>query len=108
MLDRSPVTDGDWLLVLDDDVRLPSGFLDNFLFLAERFDLAIAQPAHRSYSHAAWSSLGAGPEASCARRPFVEIGPVGGVSGPHILHAAAVPAPQGRLGAGQPLVGAGG
>jgi len=107
MLDRSPVTDGDWLLVLDDDVRLPSGFLDNFLFLAERFDLAIAQPAHRSYSHAPGRSLGAGPEASCARRPRGDRAG-GGVSGPHILHAAAVPAPQGRLGAGQPLVGAGG
>lgn len=76
MLDRSPVTDGDWLLVLDDDVRLPSGFLDNFLFLAERFDLAIAQPAHRSYSHAAWSVTRRRPRSVVRETAFVEIGPV--------------------------------
>ncbi len=51
----SPSTDGhDWLLVIDDDVELPRGFLDRFLFLCERFSLALAQPAHRLDSHAAW------------------------------------------------------
>ena len=44
----------DWLLVVDDDVELPRGFLDRFLFLCERFSLALAQPAHRLDSHAAW------------------------------------------------------
>ena len=30
----------DWLLALDDDVALPRGFLDEFVFLAERFGCA--------------------------------------------------------------------
>ena len=40
--------------VIDDDVELPRGFLDRFLFLCERFSLDLAQPAHRLHSHAAW------------------------------------------------------
>ena len=51
----SPAAGHDWLLVIDDDVALPRGFLDRFLLLAERFGLRLAQPAHRLHSHAAWS-----------------------------------------------------
>src|SRR5437660_1457014 len=55
LLAARPAAGHDWLLVVDDDVVLPRGFLDRFLFLAERFDLRLAQPAHRRHSHAAWS-----------------------------------------------------
>ncbi len=41
----------DWLIVTDDDVRLPPGFLDTFLFVAETAGLKIAQPAHRCRSY---------------------------------------------------------
>ena len=44
----------DWLLVVDDDVEAPRGFLDRFLGAAERYGFALAQPAHRLASHAAW------------------------------------------------------
>ena len=50
----NPLDDYDWLLIFDDDVVLPRGFLDAFLFLCERFDLTLAQPAHKHWSHAAW------------------------------------------------------
>lgn len=66
----------DWLLVLDDDVALPRGFLDEFLFLAERFDLALAQPAHRARSHAAWQVTRRQPLSLVRETAFVEIGPV--------------------------------
>ena len=48
LLERNPPDGHDWLLVLDDDVALPRGFLDAFLFLVERFGLQLAQPAHRA------------------------------------------------------------
>ncbi len=65
----------DWLIVMDDDVALPRGFLDAFLFLAERFGLQLAQPAHRRHSHAAWSLTRRA--ASVVRETaWVEIGPV--------------------------------
>jgi GT2 family glycosyltransferase len=66
----------DWLLILDDDVDLPPGFLDRFLALAERFDLRLAQPAHRLRSHAAWRLTRRRPWSLVRETRFVEIGPV--------------------------------
>jgi GT2 family glycosyltransferase len=66
----------DWLLVIDDDVELPHGFLDRFLFLCERFSLQLAQPAHRLHSHAAWPVTRRQPGSVVRETPFVEIGPV--------------------------------
>ena len=66
----------DWLVVLDDDVSLPRGFLDGLVFLAERFDFRLAQPAHRRRSHAAWEVTRRRPGLVARRTAFVEIGPV--------------------------------
>ena len=66
----------DWLLVVDDDVVLPPGFLDRFLALAERFGLKLAQPAHRLASHAAWPVTRRRPASVARETAFVEIGPV--------------------------------
>jgi len=66
----------DWLLVLDDDIVLPGGFLDRFLFLAERFDLDLAQPAHQLASHAAWRVTRRRAASAVRETSFVEIGPV--------------------------------
>jgi hypothetical protein len=76
MLERTPADEQDWLLLLDDDVRLPGDFLDVFLFLAERFDLSMAQPAHRRYSHAAWTVTRRRRASLVRETAFVEIGPV--------------------------------
>jgi len=75
LLADHPLDGRDWLLVLDDDVALPEGFLDRFLFVCERFGFALAQPAHRHRSHAAWPVTRR--RAAVARLTrFVEIGPV--------------------------------
>jgi GT2 family glycosyltransferase len=66
----------DWLLVVDDDVALPRGFLDAFIALAEEADLVLAQPAHRLYSHAAWPVTRRRTRGLVRRSAFVEIGPV--------------------------------
>ncbi len=66
----------DWLLVVDDDIVLARGFLDRFLFLAERFELDLAQPAHRRASHAAWQVTRRRPHSLVRETAFVEIGPV--------------------------------
>ncbi|PZS10162.1 MAG: hypothetical protein DLM64_09165 [Solirubrobacterales bacterium] len=76
LLAEHPVHDSDWLLVIDDDVSLPFGFLDAFLFLAERFELRLAQPAHRRRSHAAWAVTRRHPASVVRETAFVEIGPV--------------------------------
>lgn len=76
LLTAHPPTECDWLLVIDDDVTLPPGFLDRFVFLAEHFDLALAQPAHRFRSHAAWPVTRRRPESLVRETGFVEIGPL--------------------------------
>jgi GT2 family glycosyltransferase len=68
--------DHDWLLVIDDDIVLPRGFLDRLLFLAERFELDLVQPAHRARSHAAWRVTRRRAGAIAHETRFVEIGPV--------------------------------
>jgi len=63
-------------LIVDDDVELPRGFLDRFLFLCERFSLQLAQPAHRLSSHAAWPQTRRRAGSVVHETRFVEIGPV--------------------------------
>lgn len=76
LLEQNPPGGYDWLLALDDDVALPAGFLDIFIFLAERFGLRLAQPAHRHRSHAAWQVTRRRPASLVRETAFVEIGPV--------------------------------
>jgi hypothetical protein len=76
LLREHPPAGHDWLLVLDDDVALPRGFLDSFIFLAERFQLRLAQPAHQRRSHAAWAVTRRRPDSVVRETGLVEIGPV--------------------------------
>lgn len=66
----------DWLLLVDDDVWLPHGFFDAFVFCCERHRLELAQPAHAYASHAAWPVTRRRPGVIVRETRFVEIGPV--------------------------------
>jgi len=76
LLAEHPAAGHDWLLVVDDDVVLPRGFLDAFLLLAEEAGLLLAQPAHRLLSHAAWPVTRRRAASLVRHTAFVEIGPV--------------------------------
>ena len=76
LLEAHPPAAYDWLLAVDDDVALPRRFLDDFIFLAERFGLRLAQPAHRHRSHAAFAVTRRGAGSVARETAFVEIGPV--------------------------------
>jgi hypothetical protein len=76
LLAANPADGYDWLLIVDDDVAVARGFLDAFVFLAERFDLALAQPAHRWRSHAAYSVTRRRPGSVVREIGFTEIGPL--------------------------------
>ena len=95
---ESSIGDHDWLLLIDDDVLLPRGFLDRFLFLAERFSLDLAQPAHRLSSHAAWPLTRRRPFSVVRETPFVEIGPVTAFS--RRTFSTLLPFPELRMGWG--------
>jgi hypothetical protein len=98
LLAEHPAAGHDWLIAIDDDVALPPGFLDAFVFLAERFGLVLAQPAHRRRSHAAFPVTRRQPASLVRETAFVEIGPV------VAFHAAAfealLPFPPLRIGWG--------
>jgi hypothetical protein len=64
----------DWVLILDDDVDIDRHFLDRMLVVAERFRLALAQPALSRASFGWWSVNRRHPDLIRETR-FVEIGP---------------------------------
>jgi hypothetical protein len=66
----------DWLLVVDDDIRLPARFLDRFIGICERFGLDLAQPAQSQRSHSAWRVTRRRPASLVRETRFVEIGPL--------------------------------
>jgi hypothetical protein len=83
--------------VIDDDVVLPRGFLDRFVHCAEDAELALAQPAHRRHSHAAWPVTRRRRGAVRETR-FVEIGPLTAFAAP--TFATLLPFPALRMGWG--------
>jgi hypothetical protein len=98
LLAQNPPQAYDWLLTVDDDVRLPPGFLDAFVFLAERFQFRLAQPAHRHRSHAAWEVTRRRAGTVARETAFVEIGPVVGFAAP--TFEVLLPFPELRFGWG--------
>ena len=76
LLAAGAMEDPDWLLVVDDDLRLPPRFLDRFVALCERFGLDLAQPAQSLRSHSAWKVTRRRPAMLLRETRFVEIGPV--------------------------------
>ncbi len=98
LLAAHPADGHDWLLMLDDDVELPRGFLDRFVFLCERFSLQLAQPAHRLNSHAAWPQTRRRAGSVVRETHFVEIGPVTAFAS--VTFATLLPFPELRMGWG--------
>jgi GT2 family glycosyltransferase len=76
LLAAHPRAGFDWLIVLDDDVVLPRGFLDRFVSCIEDAGLQLAQPAHRRHSHAAWRVTRRRAGGAARESHFAEIGPV--------------------------------
>jgi GT2 family glycosyltransferase len=76
LLARHDLAGFDWVIVTDDDVGLPRGFLDTFLACAEAGGLRLAQPAHRRHSHAAWDVTRRRAGSDWRETNFVEIGPL--------------------------------
>ncbi len=76
MLAATPLGKYDYIIVCDDDVHLPSGFLDDYLRVVEHYGLAVCQPArtHDSYIDHPFVEQLDGLTARWTQ--FVEIGPV--------------------------------
>jgi hypothetical protein len=98
LLAEAPRGEARWLVVIDDDVALPRGFLDRFLFVCERLGLQLAQPALTHTSHAAWRVFRRRRWAVARTTHMVEIGPLTAFSAP--VADALLPFPPLRMGWG--------
>jgi GT2 family glycosyltransferase len=92
MLAEHDLTAYDHVLLVDDDVDLPAGFLDRFIWAVETTGLVLAQPAHRRHSHAAWPVTRRRLLTTARRSHFVEIGPVTLLRGPALEQLVPFPA----------------
>jgi hypothetical protein len=101
LLEESSPSDADWILIVDDDVELPRGFLDRLLFLAERFDFQLVQPALRRTSHAAWKVCRRERWSIARLVQLVEIGPLVAIH--RSIAADLLPFPALRMGWGLDL-----
>lgn len=73
VLDRVDPDDYDWFFFPDDDLEYPPGFLETFLGLLERHDIALAQPALTDDSHSTWPICTRDPGAELRITNFVEV-----------------------------------
>jgi hypothetical protein len=87
-----------WVVVIDDDVALPRGFLDRFLYVSERLGFQLAQPALTHASHAAWPVMRRRRWAVARTTRMVEIGPLTAFAAP--VAEELLPFPQLRMGWG--------
>lgn len=68
----------DWIVVADDDIAVPSGFLDHTLYLAAELDFKMFQPAHRFHSCSTYQVNQRHWNTLARETNFVECGPVFG------------------------------
>jgi hypothetical protein len=76
LLQGKSISDYTFVLICDDDVTLPAGFLDDYLRLACRHNLALCQPARTHDSYVDHPFVGRLHGISARRTQFVEIGPL--------------------------------
>jgi hypothetical protein len=76
VLEANREADFDWILAVDDDLVLPSRFLDRFIAVCERFAFDVVQPAQTLRSHSAWRITRRRPASLARVTRFVEIGPL--------------------------------
>jgi len=76
LLSKVRVDDFEYVIVCDDDVVVRRGWLDYFLGLQSRHDLALAQPARTRNSWVDHPITRQAPGSECRYTKFVEIGPI--------------------------------
>jgi len=76
LLAKEKLSQYEYVLLTDDDIVLPDGFLDHFISLQAQFGFSIAQPARTSNSHIDHPIVEQQKGVLARQTLFVEIGPV--------------------------------
>jgi len=69
-------TQYDWIIVTDDDITTPAGLLDECLYLSEKLNFRIFQPAHRFHSFCTYQVNQRHWDTLARETRFVESGPL--------------------------------
>jgi GT2 family glycosyltransferase len=76
LLGKETLTDYDYILTVDDDIVLPENFIDILIYLQNKYDLALAQPARTKNSFIDHPIVQQQDGLMARETHFVEIGPV--------------------------------
>lgn len=76
LLSQVNLNDYRFILVCDDDITVPDGFIDKFLEQQTQYDFALAQPARTHNSYLDHAIVEAVDNLSARQTRFVEIGPI--------------------------------
>jgi hypothetical protein len=76
ILSEEDLTQYDFVIICDDDIVLPEGFLEKYLELVVKYDLALAQPARTHNSYIDWHFVEQLSGLKARRTRYVEIGPL--------------------------------
>ena len=95
---QKPVSDYDWLLIVDDDIAFDRHMLHRLLYISETQNFSLSQPAHRYRSYAMYQLTRRQPGSLARKTRFVEIGPVTAIHRRAFEHL--LPFPESRWGYG--------
>jgi hypothetical protein len=73
---RHDLDDFDYVWTLDDDIELPPSFIEDFVYIIEELDFALAQPARTPRSYIDFSIIRQQPRLVARQTQFVESGPL--------------------------------
>lgn len=76
ILSKENLDSYDFVIICDDDITLPRGFLKTYLDLVLKYDFALAQPARTHDSFIDWPFVEQLDGLNARRTHFVEIGPL--------------------------------
>ena len=76
LLAEEDVSQFDYILLCDDDISLPRGFIDNYFDFVMKYDLALAQPARTRSSYIDHHFVAQLDGITARRTRFVEVGPL--------------------------------
>lgn len=76
LLSKIIISDYNYLIVVDDDIELPSGFIDQYLWIQKQLDFSLTQPARTSDSFIDHAFVMQHQNIAARRTRFVEVGPL--------------------------------
>lgn len=76
LISQFNLSDFDYIVVCDDDIKLSKNFLDNYMYIQSKLDFCLAQPARTIFSYISHPITKRNSQLFARETRFVEIGPL--------------------------------